>query len=227
MLGELQQRLPKVSAVRVSDALTARAILRRLFPEPGVLHELRFGETPTSEHRADSYLVLTDVELAAGLRLVALCQVGSARAVLFSRMYERALLDSPAGVEYRSFLRKEHDASFRAAGTPTERLEDITHVTSERNYVRVYLRDGTDTRIRGVMDHWQLLLAEPDFVRVGRSVILNLTAVQRVQKVARDLSLVVMSGAGRPIRLGRKATAQLFQLLEQHATQTRVTSARE
>jgi hypothetical protein len=219
MLTELKQRLPKITAVQVTDPRIAHRILRCLFPEPGVLHDLSFAST---QH------FLTDVELEAGLRLVAFCQAGETRRVLFSRMYDRALLESPGGLEYRAYLREEHDASFRAAGMPTERLEDITHVTSERNYVRVHKRDGANTRIRGVMEHWQLLLSAPSFVRVGRGVILNLKAVQGVQRVARDLSLVVMSGAQRPIRLGRKATAQLLSCVGEDAGgQPPATSVRE
>lgn len=108
--------------------------------------------------------------------------------------------------------------SAHAFGTAAGRLEDITYVTSERNYVRVHMKDGTNARVRGVMDNWELLLAAPSFVRVGRSVIVNLTAVQGVQRVARDLSLVSMNGAQRPIRLGRKATVQLCQLLNRGAS---------
>ena len=95
----------------------------------------------------------------------------------------------------------------------TQRLEDITHVTSERNYVRVHLKDGSHSRVRGVMDHWQDLLAATCFVRVGRGVIVNLSALQGVERVGRDLSLVTMNGGHRAIRLGRKATVRLSQLL--------------
>ena len=61
--------------------------------------------THLDSKRSDSYF-LTDVELEAGLRLVALCESGETRSVLFSKMYERALLDGPGGFEYRAYLRE-------------------------------------------------------------------------------------------------------------------------
>jgi DNA-binding LytR/AlgR family response regulator len=96
------------------------------------------------------------------------------------------------------------------AETPTDRPEDITHVVSERNYVRVYLRDGSEKRIRGVLGQWQQLLSAAHFARISRSIIVNLSAVKRVQRIARGVSLLEMSGARRPVRLGRKASLQLI-----------------
>jgi DNA-binding LytR/AlgR family response regulator len=101
----------------------------------------------------------------------------------------------------------------RMAEVPVGHLEDITHVVSERNYVRVYLRDGSEKRVRGVLGQWQRLLSAAHFARISRSIIVNVSAVKRVQRIARDVSLLELSGARRPVRLGRKASVQLLLLL--------------
>ena len=44
MLTELKQRLPKIMAVKVADPHAAHRILRRLFPEHGVLHDAGFRD---------------------------------------------------------------------------------------------------------------------------------------------------------------------------------------
>jgi DNA-binding LytR/AlgR family response regulator len=99
------------------------------------------------------------------------------------------------------------------ARVPSLRYTEITHVIAERNYVRVFCKDGTSVRIRGGITEWQLLLAEHGAVRLNRSLILNLLAVQQVQRIARDLTLVTLTNATRPLRLGRRAAAQLDRIM--------------
>jgi DNA-binding LytR/AlgR family response regulator len=93
--------------------------------------------------------------------------------------------------------------------------ENVTHVTAERNYVRVHLNNGANSRVRGVLEQWQGSLANWGFVRLGRSALVNLAAVQQVERVGRDLTLVYILNAQRPLRLGRRASRQLKTLLSQ------------
>lgn len=94
-------------------------------------------------------------------------------------------------------------------------VADVTHVTAEGNYVRVHLNEGVSTRIRGVMKQWQGMLVGRGFVQLGRSTSVNPTAVKRVEQVDRNLSIVFIRNARRPLRLGRRASRQIRQLLPQ------------
>ncbi|MDY6946903.1 MAG: LytTR family DNA-binding domain-containing protein [Pseudomonadota bacterium] len=98
-------------------------------------------------------------------------------------------------------------------------LDDLTHLTSEQNYVRLHLASGECTLVRGPLQKYQDAL--PDyFIRASRRIIINVRNVQRLRRVSRNLSVIYFAGTEQPVRLGRKASTTLRTAL---TSQSRLT----
>ena len=84
-------------------------------------------------------------------------------------------------------------------------LDDLTHLTAEQNYVRLHLANGENVVVRGPLQKYENVL--PDcFIRASRHVIINLSNLQRLRRVSRDLGVVYFAGSEHTVRLGRKAS---------------------
>lgn len=87
-------------------------------------------------------------------------------------------------------------------------LDDLTHLSSEQNYVRLHLANGECTLVRGPLQKYENAL--PDyFIRASRRMIINVRNVRRLRRVSRDLSVIYFVGSEQPVRLGRKASTTL------------------
>lgn len=91
----------------------------------------------------------------------------------------------------------------------------VTHVVAEENYTRVHLADGAAPLLRRTMNEWENLLPASHFVRIERSLIVNRTAVRRVDVVSRDIAHAHLAGRSDPLALARRASLRLRQALEE------------
>jgi hypothetical protein len=92
-------------------------------------------------------------------------------------------------------------------------LDDLTHLTSEQNYVRLHLANGECTLVRGPLQKYESTL--PDyFVRASRRMIINVRRVRRLRRISRDLSVIYFAGSEQPVRLGRKASSTVRTTLK-------------
>ena len=87
-------------------------------------------------------------------------------------------------------------------------LDDLTHLTSEQNYVRLHLANGERALVRGPLQKYEDVLPEC-FIRASRRMIINVRNVQRLRRVSRDLGVVYFASSEQPVRLGRKASTTL------------------
>lgn len=92
-------------------------------------------------------------------------------------------------------------------------LRCITYIEAEDNYTRVHIRGEATAMIRRQMADWEDLLPE-SFVRVSRSLIIRLDAVQKLHSVSRDLSHVTLQDGTSMLDLGRNASLKLKKAME-------------
>ncbi|WP_224242508.1 LytR/AlgR family response regulator transcription factor [Hyalangium gracile] len=87
----------------------------------------------------------------------------------------------------------------------------ITHVESEANYVRVHA-SGEQHVLRETLTHLEARLDTRRFLRVHRSVLVNLDQVRELEPLSQGEYLLVLSG-GTAVRTGRSHRARVEQAL--------------
>lgn len=88
-------------------------------------------------------------------------------------------------------------------------LADIAAVVAEGHYTRVYLAKEPPMFIQRGISSWAAQLPAPGFLRVDRSLIVNLSRVLALDSHSRDEAQLTLAAAGAPLVLGRVASARL------------------
>jgi two-component system LytT family response regulator len=92
---------------------------------------------------------------------------------------------------------------------------EISGIVAEGNYTRVHLADGSSSFVRRGISQWDCLLPKPFFVRVDRSLIIQLKAVRKVVAHDRDEVAVEVEGFSALLPLGRRASFRLRRALRE------------
>ena len=122
---------------------------------------------------------------------------------------ERSLLAQRAR-RHIERLTAERDDAYRVIECCT-----ITTLESQGNYVHVTeMGDAQPSVMRGTLQGIHDVLDPEVFVRVNRSVIVNLKYVDRIERDADSHLVFVMRGSGRRFNVGRTFHAQVTQLLK-------------
>ena len=93
-------------------------------------------------------------------------------------------------------------------------LRRITHIESAENYTRVHVAGEPPAFVRRPMVEWDRLLPDPQFLRVSRSLIVQLAAVREVQTESRDVARVHLKGQPDPLTVARRSSVRIRQALE-------------
>ncbi|KGM35893.1 LytR/AlgR family response regulator transcription factor [Inquilinus limosus] len=90
----------------------------------------------------------------------------------------------------------------------------VTMLAAEADFTRVFLKGARDYLVCRLLRHFEARLPTPPFVRVSRSLIVNLDQLERVDwQEAGRCSLSLGDGIG-PVTLGRIAARRLRQSLD-------------
>lgn len=92
--------------------------------------------------------------------------------------------------------------------------QSITHILAVDNYTNVHLLDGPAAFIRRSLSGWEKLLPRDQFLRLDRSLLVRLGAVESLVAESRDTSLLQVAGQEKPILLGRKASLLLRRAVQ-------------
>jgi two-component system, LytTR family, response regulator len=98
-------------------------------------------------------------------------------------------------------------------GLRTAPVTAITLIEAAENYTRVHLVDTSPVLVRRAMSEWDQILPPTHFVRVERSLLVNRSAVQRLDVVSRDVAHAHLAGRAAPLILARRASLRLRQAL--------------
>jgi two-component system LytT family response regulator len=86
---------------------------------------------------------------------------------------------------------------------------ELVALRAEGDFTRVHLAAQPALLILRTLSHFEALLPAPPFLRVGRSLLLNLQRVRRVEARDRNLAHVTLEGMEAPLALGRVAAVRL------------------
>jgi two-component system LytT family response regulator len=92
--------------------------------------------------------------------------------------------------------------------------EEVTTISAAGSYSRIGLCNGEPVLLLRSLEEWAELLPTTGFVRVDRSLIVNLGAVQHFDIKNRDEALLHLQGTKTPVPLGRVAIRELRRALE-------------
>ena len=90
----------------------------------------------------------------------------------------------------------------------------ISYIEAEGNFTRVYLAAGPPAFVRRSLAVWNRILPPSLFVRIERSMILRLAAVQQLRYDSREKAAVELEGRAHPLELRRRAALRLRQALD-------------
>lgn len=85
----------------------------------------------------------------------------------------------------------------------------ITHIQADGNYTTVWLADGQSFLIDRTMATWQSMLARTSFVRIDRSLLINLAHLEEARLHSRDAAQLRFRGRPDVIKIGRAARSRL------------------
>lgn len=93
-------------------------------------------------------------------------------------------------------------------------VTSITCIRAEDNYSSVHLLDMAPAFVRRSLAEWEKILPPDKFLRVDRSLIVRIDAIQSLRAVSRDCTELVITGQDEPILLGRRAALFLRRAME-------------
>ncbi len=93
-------------------------------------------------------------------------------------------------------------------------VRQVTHVIADGNYTSVRLFDGSAYLIDRSMNDWEALLPASLFIRLDRSVLLNLACIESLRVSSRDTAAVTVSGSAEVLKIGRTARGRLQSALK-------------
>ncbi len=108
--------------------------------------------------------------------------------------------EDPGGLRDNGKVALQEDGGLRLVP-----LASITHIEAQDNYTRVHFTDGSSTFIRRPLADWRKQLPKGRFLRLGRSLLVQVDAVQSIKMQSRDSSLLTLDGSTTPIQIGRRA----------------------
>jgi two-component system LytT family response regulator len=92
-------------------------------------------------------------------------------------------------------------------------VADVIWIESLQNYSVVQL-PGSDRRsIKRTLSEWATLLSEREFVRIGRSHLIQIAKIKSITSPCRNEVLVSFHGVEQPLRIGRAASSKLKRIL--------------
>lgn len=128
--------------------------------------------------------------------------------------HEQRRDDADSAAEARVTLRPD-DLVYLRTGTHGRfvGLDQISAIEAEQNYSIARLTDGSRLILRRTLKSWEELLPASHFLRVHRTVIVNVHAVERVTHVDRHVSHLTVRGCGDPVRARREIWPEIERRL--------------
>jgi two-component system LytT family response regulator len=93
-------------------------------------------------------------------------------------------------------------------------LDAVAMLTAEADFTRIFLKGARDYLVCRLLRHFEAQLPAPPFVRVSRSLIVNLDQLERVEWQEVGRCSVSLGGSIGPIALGRIAARRLREYLK-------------
>ena len=92
-------------------------------------------------------------------------------------------------------------------------VNDVIWVESLQNYTVVQLPGHDRRTLKRPLTEWAALLREQEFVRIGRSHLIQIAKIKSITSPLRNEVLVSFHGVEQPLRVGRAASSKLRGIL--------------
>ena len=92
-------------------------------------------------------------------------------------------------------------------------VADVIWVESLQNYSIVQLSGGARRQVKRTLTEWEALLPSQQFVRIGRSVLIQFAKLRTITSPSRNEVLAHFHGVEKPLRVGRAAASKLRDTL--------------
>ncbi|WP_315837735.1 LytTR family DNA-binding domain-containing protein [Bradyrhizobium prioriisuperbiae] len=102
------------------------------------------------------------------------------------------------------------------------RTNEVRLLLAEGDYTRLYLAKSSSVLSGQSLGHMAQMLPSPPFVRLSRSVMINLARVVAVRSLKATKVTVRLDDREEPFLLGRAAATKLKQYLARHAVEKRI-----
>lgn len=223
-------------AVIVDDEIAAIRVLMRLLAAHPEIEVVGVAATATEARRLIDAVrpdvAFLDVELGAETGFSLVEGAGRPKSIVFVTAHPAHAVEA-FSVEAADFLVKPVDAG-RLAETVRRLLRrnadpaalapivlrlsgrtllvpptDIIAFTAEDDFTRVWLADGGSLLILKTLSQFDALAPGPPFLRLDRSLILNIGRVRGLVVKDRNSATVTADGLQTPLAIGRTALARL------------------
>jgi len=88
-------------------------------------------------------------------------------------------------------------------------MESLAVIEADGDFMRVFLADEKPLLIGQTLASYERMLPKPPFLRLGRSLLINVDRIARAERGSRDEMTLWMRGVTQPFALGRAASARL------------------
>ncbi len=88
-------------------------------------------------------------------------------------------------------------------------IESLAAIEADGDFMRVFLADEKPILIGQTLASYERMLPKPPFLRLGRSLLVNVDRIARAEHGSRDEMTLWMRGVAQPFALGRAASARL------------------
>ena len=99
--------------------------------------------------------------------------------------------------------------STRQKTTELVPVHDVIWVESLQNYSVVQLPGRERRTLKRTLNEWAALLPEREFVRIGRSHLIQIAKLEAITSPCRNEVLISFHGVEQPLRVGRAAASKL------------------
>lgn len=88
-------------------------------------------------------------------------------------------------------------------------VSDVIWIESLQNYSIVQLPGRERRQVKRTLTEWASLLPQQEFIRIGRSVLIQFAKLRTITSPCRNEVLVYFHGVEQPLRVGRAAASKL------------------
>lgn len=113
--------------------------------------------------------------------------------------------DPSAGVVSRFLVPADH----RGKKAEWVSYSQIGWIQAEQNYTRVQLLGGTAHLMKRTLTEWEMRLPTGDFIRLGRSLIIQLKHLRTIERKTRDMTALRFDEIETVLHIGREAVFRL------------------
>ena len=120
--------------------------------------------------------------------------------------------------EFKNYLFEKYHSAFEAEKLETKdhilisvgkrlqliKFERIICITAEKEYSKIKILNGRSIIVRKSLKNWLNVLPEKNFVRIHRQSIINIDAIEKIEKLKSRTYVVYLKSISKPLELSRR-----------------------